>query len=37
MDIQQSSLAKETSSTGGNEAHNNLPPYLVLATAQIKY
>lgn len=37
MKIQSSISSNETDSTGGDEAHNTLPPYLVLATAQIKY
>jgi len=37
MDIQSFGISGTTDSTGGDEAHNTLPPYLVLATAQIKY
>ena len=30
-------IAGATSSVGGGEAHNNLQPYIVISTAQIKY
>lgn len=30
-------IAGPTSSVGGGEAHNNLQPYIVISTAQIKY